>query len=196
VTRLVRAGLAGALLAWAGLLSPARAAAQLAASTDATRAAPSGRALTFAAAVGFTPSLPSSGWEDRRGYGGLHLQLAAERSGVLGPLALRLDAAAHRLSRDPLGAPLGAHATVLGATAGVALPLARAAWRLQPYALAGVGAYRTEYGNGQDWHFGLTAGGGVRTSLGRVQPMVEWRVHDVRDGSTPRLAPVSLGLRF
>jgi hypothetical protein len=46
-----------------------------------------------------------------------------------------------------------------------------------------------------EWHFGL-AGGGVRVQAGAVGLFVEARVHQIADGSTPRLVPVSVGVRF
>jgi hypothetical protein len=67
---------------------------------------------------------------------------------------------------------------------------------LTPYLLAGVGSYRTKYTDPSNWHFGISAGGGVRVRTGAVTLFTEARVHHINDGFTPRLAPVSFGIRF
>jgi hypothetical protein len=60
----------------------------------------------------------------------------------------------------------------------------------------GAGGYSTEYGNGRQWSFGLSGGGGVRFKVGSAGAFLEARVHEIGDASTPLLLPVSFGLRF
>lgn len=147
------------------------------------------------AAGGLTP-VAHGNWD--RGYGGgAHGVLSIERERALGRLGLRADAFVHGFRRDTFGGALSRRTSVPGVSASVVLPLVSAAARLQPYVIAGGGSYRTEYGGGPpEWHFGLSGGGGLRYSARPVGLFVEARLHQVHDGSTPRMVPVSVGLRF
>jgi hypothetical protein len=145
------------------------------------------------ASVGLTPIL-HRGWPD---YGtGLHAQLGLEREQLLGRLGLRADALVQGFRRPTYNGPLSPHTTVASGAISFVLPLGSPTARLQPYLLAGAGSYSTEYGGGREWHFGLSGGGGLRFRLGSASAFAETRVHEITDGSTPLLAPVSFGLRF
>jgi hypothetical protein len=133
------------------------------------------------------------------GYGtGALGQLSVERTLVPGRLGLRADAFFHSFPRQTLGGVRSPRTSVPGASASLVLPLTRSGARLQPYLLAGGGTYRTELGGGSspEWHFGLSGGGGLEFRVGTMRPFIESRLHRIFDGSTPRLAPVAIGLRF
>lgn len=152
------------------------------------------RLLSIRLSGGLTPSASGNTFAYETG---VHGQLAVEWERLLGRLGLRLDAFVHGLRRDPAGSALSPRTTVPGATASLVLPLARETKMLRPYLTAGGGTYRTELGgSGAEWHFGLSGGAGLELGVGRVHPFVEVRVHRVYDGATPRLVPVSVGLRF
>jgi hypothetical protein len=86
--------------------------------------------------------------------------------------------------------------TIPGATASALLQLGSGR-TVTPYLLAGVGTYRTDYSvYPGEWHFGVSGGGGLRLKAGRATFFTEARVHAIGDGSTPRLVPISFGMRF
>ena len=143
---------------------------------------------------GFTPTASARTFAYETGA---HAQLALERERLLGRLGLRVDAFVHGFRRDLAGSGLSPRTTVPGASASLVLPLASASGPVRPYLLAGGGTYRTELGGGDaEWHFGLSGGAGFEVGAGRVRPFAEARLHRVYDGATPRLVPVSVGLRF
>ena len=136
--------------------------------------------------------------EWNRGYsGGAHARLSMELDRVIGRLGLQADAEVYGFRRDASAGQISSRTTVPGVSANLVLPLTRGTARLRPYLLAGGGSYRTEYGEPQpDWHFGVSGGGGLRFGVGRTDLLLETRVLRIGDGSTPRLVPVLLGLRF
>lgn len=147
--------------------------------------------LTLSA--GLTPSHDGS---RSQGYSGSHVQAAFELTPVKRRLGLRVDGFVHSLTRTAYPG-LSGRTTVTGGTASLVLRLGSPSRALTPYLLAGAGGYRTEYGSpSPEWHFGIAAGGGVRYRIRSVSVFAESRVHQIGDGSTPRLIPVSLGLRF
>ena len=151
--------------------------------------------LELSVAGGLTP-VAQGDWD--RGYaGGAHAQIAVTLPRALGPLGVRGEAFVHGFRRETFGDLLSRRTTLPGAAASAVLPIGPATAALRPYLLAGGGTYRTEVGGGgPEWHFGLSGGGGVQLGHGRFGAFVEARLHQVYDGSTPRLVPVSLGLRF
>lgn len=190
MSRLIQVGASVALI----LLASATAAAQAAGPPNAAPSAPAARRHFVTVVAGLTPSLQRDGWE--QGYEGAHLQAAVERTRTLGPLGVRVEAIGHRFRRNTLSGQLAPRTSVFGAGVSTVVPLGRAEWRLQPYGLVGAGTYRTEYGSAREWHLGLSGGAGLRVPVSRAHAVLEWRLHDVRDGSTAWLAPLSVGLRF
>lgn len=140
----------------------------------------------------------------------------ALRLGEHRPVALQLEALYARVAGDAFTVPGPADApvrveprtsfTALTAT-GVLTP-----WRataVRPYLVAGGGWYRYASRNGADGlgdliapgpdgnGFGVTYGGGLETTLGRVAPFVEVRQHIVfRDEDNMSFVPVTIGVRF
>jgi hypothetical protein len=131
------------------------------------------------------------------GYrGGIHAQVAAEREHALGPLGIRMDAAAYRFNRPTFGGIVSRRTTIPSVAAGLTLPMARADARVRPYLLASAGTFQTDLGGGREWHFGLSGGAGLDARVGPIRAVLEARLHQVNDGGTPRFLPVSLGVRF
>ena len=143
--------------------------------------------------AGLTPSVEGS---VDRGYRGSHLQAALELAPGDRRMGLRLDAFVHDMARTRYPGLSGRTHIVGGTVSALVLmrPLRRS---FTPYILAGAGTYRTEYGApAPEWHFGISGGGGVRFQTGRVAVFTEVRLHQIYDGSTPRLVPLSFGIRF
>ena len=156
------------------------------------------RPITFGVSGGVTPTsaVRPSGLTYESGA---HAQVSVERVRILGRLGVRLDAFVHGFSRPTFSGFQTGHTSVPGASVSAVLPLAARSARLQPYLLAGSGTYRTEFGGGfsnPEWHHGLSAGGGLELAQGRTRPFIESRVIRVYDGATPRMVPVTIGLRF
>lgn len=147
----------------------------------------------LALSAGLTPSL--EGPVDR-GYRGSHVQAALEFAPANRKMGLRLDGFIHDMTR--IGSPyLSRRTNIVGGTASAMVGLGPLHRSLTPYLLAGVGTYRTEYGEpAPEWHFGISAGGGVRFQAGPLGVFAEARLHQIQDGSTPRLFPLSFGIRF
>ena len=151
------------------------------------------RPLHLGLSAGFTPSLEGS---VDRGYRGSHAQAALEFAPADRRMGLRLDGFVHNMTRIRYPGLLG-RTNIIGGTASALVGLGPLHRSLTPYLLAGAGTYRTEYGQlPADWHFGISAGGGVRFQTGPIAVFAEARLHQIADGSTPRLVPLSFGIRF
>ena len=151
------------------------------------------RSVHLGISGGLTPALEGS-WP--RGYHGSHVQAAFEFTPVDRRMGLRLDGFIHNMTRIRYPGLLG-RTNIVGGTASALLGLGPLHRSLTPYLLAGAGTYRTEYGQlPAEWHFGVSAGGGLRFQTGPVAVFAEARLHQIADGSTPRLVPLSLGIRF
>jgi hypothetical protein len=151
------------------------------------------RSVHLGLSAGLTPSLDGA-WE--RGYRGSHVQAALEFAPGDRRIGLRLDGFVHNMTRIPYPGLLR-RTNVIGGTTSAVVALGPLHRSLTPYLLAGAGTYRTEYGQlPAEWHFGISAGGGVRLLTGPIAVFAEARMHQIADGSTPRLVPVSIGLRF
>lgn len=157
------------------------------------------RVAHVALSAGLSPALEGS-WS--RGYTGSHVQAALELTPAERRIGLRVDGFVHSMTRTgypgPSGDPgLSARTSIIGGTASAVLRLGPPSRAVTPYVLAGAGGYRTEYGSpSPEWHFGMAAGGGVRFRIRSFGIFAESRLHQIADGSTPRLIPLSLGLRF
>jgi hypothetical protein len=112
------------------------------------------------------------------------------------PVTLRADLSSHWLARTPLGTQRHERGAFYAGLVGAEVRLGPAAWRLQPYGTAAVGAMSTELGGGREAHLAYTAGAGLRGSLGALTPYLEVRRVRAQDGSRMSLVPVSLGVRF
>ena len=151
------------------------------------------RPVHLGLSAGLTPSLEGS---VDHGYRGAHLQAAFEFAPASRRIGLRVDGFTHRLTRT--GSPyLSRRTEIVGGTVSALVGLGPLHRSLAPYLLAGSGTYRTEFGEpAPEWHFGIAVGGGVRYQTGPVAVFAEARLHQIMDGSTPRLVPVSFGIRF
>ena len=151
--------------------------------------------LRFGISAGMTATADGA-WD--RGYtSGANAQLSIEMERVIGRLGLRADAVVYGFRRETFGGTLSSRTTIPGASANLVLPFRSPTAKIRPYVLAGGGGYRTEYGMPQpEWHFGLSGGGGLRFALGRADLLLESRLFQIADGSTPRLVPIMLGFRF
>lgn len=151
------------------------------------------RPVHLGLSAGLTPSLEGS---VDRGYRGSHIQATLEFAPVDRKVGLRVDGFIHNMTRIRYP-DLSGRTNIVGGTASALVGLGPLHRSVMPYLLAGVGTYRTEYGQPPaEWHFGISAGGGARFQTGPVAVFVEARLHQIADGSTPRLVPVSFGLRF
>jgi hypothetical protein len=142
--------------------------------------------------AGLTPALEGA-WH--RGYRGSHFQASLEITPLDRRLGVRLDGFVHNMTRKSYPG-LSGITDIIGGTASALVGLGPLEQSFTPYLLAGVGTYRTEYGSSKEWHFGISAGGGVRLQTGRAAVFAEARLHEIADGSTPRLTPFSFGIRF
>lgn len=151
------------------------------------------RPVHLGLSAGLTPSLEGS---VDRGYRGSHIQAALELVPSDRRMGLRLDAFVHDMARTRYP-NLSGRTEIVGGTVSALLQMRPIHRVFTPYILAGAGTYRTEFGEpAPEWHFGISAGGGLRLQTGRVAVFTEARLHQIHDGSTPRLVPVSLGIRF
>ncbi len=156
------------------------------------------RPITFGMGGGVTPT--TSARPSSLDYSsGAHAQLSAEKARLLGRVGVRLDAFVHGFARPTFNGFQSGRTSVFGASVSLVLPLAAETSRFKPYLLAGSGTYRTDTGGSvpnPEMHHGLSAGGGLELERGRMRPFIESRAIKVYDGSTPRLFPVSIGVRF
>ena len=151
------------------------------------------RPIHLGLSAGITPSLDGS-WE--RGYRGSHVQATLELAPADRRVGLRLDGFVHNMERTRYPG-LSGRTEIIGGTASALVGLGPLDRSLTPYILAGAGTYRTEYGSpAPEWHFGISGGAGIRFQTGPVAVFAEARLHQIGDGSTPRLVPVSFGIRF
>ena len=151
------------------------------------------RAVHLGLSAGLTPSLEGS-WD--RGYRGSHVQATLEFAPGNRKIGLRVDGFIHNMTRIRYPGLLG-RTNIVGGTASALVGLGPLHRSVVPYLLAGVGTYRTEYGQlPAEWHFGISGGAGARFQTGPVALFAEARLHQIADGSTPGLVPVSFGIRF
>ena len=152
------------------------------------------RSGAFGIAAGLAPTITGHNFPYETGS---HLTMFLEAPRVIGRLGVRAEAFFGAFSRNTLSGAVSRRTSVPGASLYVVLPLVDAVSAVRPYVVAGAGTYRTDLGGGpREIHFGYGWGGGVQFGRSRVKPYAEVRVLRIADGGTPRIVPLSLGVRF
>jgi hypothetical protein len=113
------------------------------------------------------------------------------------PMGLRIDAAHSQL---PFQGTIDGHSGVSSATVNLSYRFPRATWQISPYAIAGLGAYRTSCSNdvceGQV-RYGWNAGAGLQLRLLGLQAFLEGRFHRTTfRGEGVHFFPVTLGVQL
>jgi hypothetical protein len=174
-----------------------------------TSGSTSGRPFKLGGALGAT--VPLGDFSDGADLG-FHLGGLIEYKPQSLPVSLRGEITYHRngLKSDFFGSNgfdnVDGNASIFAFVGNVSVPFGDAASSARPYAIGGLGLYRTKFsgdvpgGNTlsrSSTDFGLNVGGGFTFNLSGFETFVEARFHSVfTDVSNTNFIPLSFGFRF